>query len=209
MPAVSKVPGFTRHELRFCDEYLIDLRADLAAVRAGYSERSAKELGYQQLKKPHIAERIAQLMQDRERRTRIKAHRVLEELATVALSSIDDYVIDDDGRVQLAEGAPEDAMRAVSSIKRKVKTYTMRDEPVTEIETEIRLWDKPSTLRTALQHLGALIERHEHSGPNGAPLTMKLTSEERRARIDAIMGKALARRAASATNGHNGNGSHA
>jgi len=58
---------------------------------------------------------------------------------------------------------------------------------------------------------GRLVDRQEHSGPNGAPIPMKLSREERTARIEAILGNAIARRAAStaATNGHNGNGSHA
>ena len=63
---------------RFCEEYLIDLNATQAAIRAGYSERTAKETGYENLTKPHIAEVIADLKRIRSEETRIDAAYVLE-----------------------------------------------------------------------------------------------------------------------------------
>ena len=45
----------TAKQQRFIQEYLIDLNATRAAIRAGYSEKTATEIGYENLRKPHVA----------------------------------------------------------------------------------------------------------------------------------------------------------
>ncbi len=62
---------------RFCEEYLIDLNATQAAIRAGYSEKTAKEIGCENLTKPNIASYVATLKQERSNSTRIDAAYVL------------------------------------------------------------------------------------------------------------------------------------
>ena len=64
----------------FCLEYLKDLNATQAAIRAGYSERTAKAIGCENLTKPDIVERIAQMKAERAAETRIDAAWVLNEL---------------------------------------------------------------------------------------------------------------------------------
>lgn len=61
----------------FCKEYLIDLNATQAAIRAGYSARSANNAGPGNLLKPIIQKRIAELKAEREQRTEITADWVL------------------------------------------------------------------------------------------------------------------------------------
>ena len=62
----------------FCEEYLVDLNATQAAVRAGYSVKTAKEMGHENLTKPHIAEYVAELKAKRSKETKIDAAYVLE-----------------------------------------------------------------------------------------------------------------------------------
>ena len=64
-------------QMMFCREYLIDLNATQAAIRAGYSINTAKETGYENLTKPHIAEFIQVLMDERSASTGITAEYVL------------------------------------------------------------------------------------------------------------------------------------
>ena len=64
---------------RFADEYIIDLNATQAAIRAGYSKKTATEMGYENLSKPHVAEAIAKLVAERARKTQIDAAWVLRE----------------------------------------------------------------------------------------------------------------------------------
>lgn len=62
---------------RFVDEYLIDLNATQAAIRAGYSERSAKEIGCENLTKPNIAKAIQEAFEERSKRTEVTQDYVL------------------------------------------------------------------------------------------------------------------------------------
>lgn len=67
----------TAKQEAFCQEYLIDLNATQAAIRAGYSEKTAKDMGCQNLAKPNISEYIAELKAERSERTLINADWVL------------------------------------------------------------------------------------------------------------------------------------
>ena len=69
---------------RFVDEYLIDLNATQAAIRAGYSRNSASEQGYENLRKPQIQEAIALGRKQQQERTQISADRVLQEAWNIA-----------------------------------------------------------------------------------------------------------------------------
>lgn len=66
---------------RFCEEYLIDLNATKAAIRAGYSKKTASEMGYENLRKPQVIEKINELKQKRSEKTRIDARWVLDRAA--------------------------------------------------------------------------------------------------------------------------------
>lgn len=68
----------TAKQEMFCKEYLIDLNATQAAIRAGYSEKTAMEQGYQLLQKTSVKENIQVLMDKRSERTEITADYVLE-----------------------------------------------------------------------------------------------------------------------------------
>ena len=61
----------------FCREYIIDFNGAQAAIRAGYSASSAKEIASENLTKPNIQDRLAQLMQERNERVEINADYVL------------------------------------------------------------------------------------------------------------------------------------
>jgi len=62
----------------FCQEYIIDLNATQAAIRAGYSEDTARQIGSQNLTKVDIQERLAELMSERNKRVQVSADYVLE-----------------------------------------------------------------------------------------------------------------------------------
>src|SRR6185312_16097680 len=110
--------------------------------------KTAKQRGYILLHREDTQAELTRLEEALTEQAGIKLRRLLEELRAVAYSSIDDYVIDAEGRVQLRDGAPEEALRAVASIKRKQRFIPRKDEePIIETDTEIRLWSKPEALR--------------------------------------------------------------
>lgn len=82
----------------FCLEYLKDLNATQAAIRAGYSESTAKQTGYENLTKHYLLERVQQLMAERVKRVEIDADYVLlgiKELTERCIQAVP--VVDKDG----------------------------------------------------------------------------------------------------------------
>lgn len=77
---------------RFVQEYLVDLNATQAAIRAGYSEKSARQMGAENLSKPSIQAAIAQAQQERAERTGITADRALREAWNVAIADARELV---------------------------------------------------------------------------------------------------------------------
>lgn len=80
------MPKLTNKQKRFCEEYLIDLNATQAAVRAGYSEKTADRIANQNLKKLEVQQYLQKLMQDRSERTKISADDVVRELERIAMT---------------------------------------------------------------------------------------------------------------------------
>ncbi len=149
----------TNKQQIFVREYLIDLNATAAYKRAGYKAggNAAEAAASRLLRNVKVAAAVAAAQAERAERVGLTADEVLRELAVLGRSDVWHYEINDGGRVRLAEGAPPEAIRAVSSIKRKVK----HTDTGTEVETEIKLWSKPDALRMAAQHLGLLVDKTE------------------------------------------------
>lgn len=76
--------ALTDKQQRFCEEYLIDLNATQAAIRAGYSEKTAKDIACENLAKPNIHARIAELKAKRSEKLSIDAEWVLRRLVSIS-----------------------------------------------------------------------------------------------------------------------------
>lgn len=85
----SDCVALTPKQKRFVEEYLIDLNATQAAVRAGYSEKTARAIGQENLTKPDIQDAIQKAMGKRSKRVGITQDRVLEALAGMGFSEVD------------------------------------------------------------------------------------------------------------------------
>lgn len=156
---------------RFVEEYLVDLNATQAARRAGYSAKTADVQGPRLLGNVGVAAAIVSAQQARARRTGITQDRVLRELELLAFSDVTHYTVDDKGDVTLTDGAPDGAMRALQSVKRKITTRTVGDTQEVTREVELRLWDKPGPLKLSGQHVGLFAE----VGDKARPLITKVT----------------------------------
>lgn len=85
-------PTLTDKRRRFVEEYLVDLNATQAAVRSGYSERTANEQGARLLANASVAEAIAAAQAKRSVRTQITADRALEEVWAIATADARELV---------------------------------------------------------------------------------------------------------------------
>jgi hypothetical protein len=97
----------------------------------------------------------------------MQADQVLQEMALLSHSSLEHYFIDDEGQVRVAEGAPDGAMRAIQSIKKKTK---IKPDGTREYDVELRLWNKPEPLKLMGKHVGIGWDRVEHTGKDGGPI---------------------------------------
>lgn len=140
----------TQKQKRFVEEYLIDLNATQAAIRAGYSPETAGAIGAENLKKPQIQNAIARHMAERSRRTGVNADRVLLELARIAFANAGDLI--DAGDATLKDDASRDDLAAIQSIK-------VKDMGDMGIEREIRMADKLKALELLGRHLGIFNDR--------------------------------------------------
>lgn len=80
----------TPKEHRFCEEYLIDLNATQAAIRAGYSRHTARQIGSALLSQVDVSEEIERLRAERSEKTGITAEWLLKRLAEEATADLND-----------------------------------------------------------------------------------------------------------------------
>lgn len=145
----------TKKQKLFVEEYLIDLNATQAAIRAGYSPDTAKEIGFENLTKPNIRACIDREMAERSKRTGVNADRVVQELAKIAFVNAVD-VIDPETATVKEDALPEDTA-AIQSVK--VKTFG--DDG---LEREIKMADKLKALELLGKHMGMFKDKVELSG---------------------------------------------
>lgn len=152
----------TKKQKRFVEEYLIDLNATQAAIRAGYSPHTAKDIGCENLAKPNIAAAISQAMAERSRRTGINQDRVLQELARIGFAKITDVV--DPETAKIRADASDDDLACIQSIKIKPNEFGT--------EREVKLYDKKSALVDLGKHLGLFKDKLELNGDMDLNITI-------------------------------------
>lgn len=135
----------TAKQQRFCDEYLIDLNATQAAIRAGYAKKTAHQIGYANLSKPAIDEYIKQRMAEKESELIADQDEVLKYLTAVmrgqSRSSI--VVVENTGDFTSAaremEKAPDEKerLKAAELLGKRYGLYTDRVEQEVDMELNI------------------------------------------------------------------------
>lgn len=134
----------TEKQKRFVEEYLIDLNAKQAAIRAGYSVKNADKIGSELLGKTRVREAVSEAIAERSRRTGVNQDRVVRELARIAFSNFSDIVDPETARIR--KDATEDDLACIQSIKIKPNEFGT--------EREVRLFDKRAALVDLGKHLG-------------------------------------------------------
>lgn len=146
----------TEKQKRFVEEYLIDLNATQAAIRAGYKENEYTDTNASKLlENTSIRKAINKAMAERSRRTGVTADRVVRELAKIAFVNAGE-VIDFDTATLMDKISPDD-MAAIHSVK--VKTFGEDG-----LEREVKLADKLKALELLGKHLGLFRDKLEVDG---------------------------------------------
>lgn len=134
----------------FCQEYLIDLNATQAAIRAGYSEKTAHSMGAENLTKPEIQQRVSELNKSRLEATGISQKRVLEEYAKIAFFDIRNIYTEHGSLKQITE--LKDAEAGALSAVKTFEVYA--DGQIIGENKEVKVFDKIRALDALGKHLG-------------------------------------------------------
>lgn len=139
---------------RFVNEYLIDLNATQAAIRAGYSQATARQIGQKLLTKVDVQVEVKRQQEFRAEKSKISQERVLLEIARLAFND-PRKVIDEQGNIKPVSDWNDDSAACISNIK--MTTITDKDGNISQTR-EIKFWDKGKQLELASKHLGLLTE---------------------------------------------------
>jgi len=149
------VGNLTDKQEKFCQEYLVDLNATQAAIRAGYSEATARSQGQRLLTNVDIQARISELNKSRLEATGISQKRVLEEYAKIAFFDIREIFDVDGGLINVKQLDANNA-GAIASIKSSEEWGEDEDgnRVVTGTLKEVKVFDKIRALQDLGKHLG-------------------------------------------------------
>lgn len=141
--------SLTPKQQRFVAEYLVDLNGKQAAIRAGYSPKTAEAQAARLLSNVKVQDAVRDAMAKRERRTEVTADRVLRELAAIGFYDIADYAEINGGSVILKATAdiPRDKRAAIAGIKE------------TQSGVEVKMADKLKALELIGRHLGMYADK--------------------------------------------------
>ena len=153
----------TRKQQIFCKEYVIDFNGARAARVAGYSEGTARATACENLTKPYITDYISELTAIRNERLRVDADKVVQELAKIAFTNMDDFgVWDSEGNFLLKSS--EDMSEEAKASLNNVNFTTSTKEGITDSSLKVTRYDKLKALEMLARHTGAFNEDQSNKG---------------------------------------------
>lgn len=171
---------------RFVDEWLIDFNGTQAAIRAGYSERSARSIAGRLLTKDNIQREISRRQKDLQRRTEVTQERVVTELARVAFADATDYAQVETRMIEKDDGT-EVSYQTVT-LKNTAELSPEQRAAIAGIKQgangiEVKLCDKIKALELLGRHIGMFSDKLEVKASIENPFA-GLSTEELRNVID-------------------------
>lgn len=184
MPA-DGVRKLTPKQQRFVDEYLVDLNATRAAVRAGYSQKTADVQGPRLLGNVGVGRAITEATAKRQERTKIDADWVLQRLALEADADLAD-IYDEKGALKPVSQWPmvwRKGLIAGVETAQEFEEVDGQKKPCGMVH-KVKISDRIRRLELIGKHVGvgAFIDRHEHTGKDGGPIEVTDISEAEYAR---------------------------
>lgn len=156
--------NLTYRQKMFCLEYIKDLNAAQASVRAGFSPKHPNDGGAKLMAKPHVRAEVKRLMADREKRLEIAADEIINELIVIAKANAADFV-----QVTVREGTDSEG--------NPVEVCRVQIKPTDEIDkekiaalagirqrvcgVEVKLFDKLKAIELLMRHMGLLRNKTE------------------------------------------------
>lgn len=153
----------TNKQERFCEEYIKDLNATQAAIRAGYSDKRASEQAYQLLQKTTVQKKIKSLQSEVSNRNKIEVDDIVKYLVdTLMVDPTEIY--NEDGSLKPLSEMSKAARMSIKSIKKK----TTRKGDVSQEEMTIELFSKEGAADKLMKHLGGYAKDNDQKNPGEA-----------------------------------------
>lgn len=156
------MPDLTPKQARFVAEYLVDLNATQAAIRAGYSAKTANEQGSRLLANASVAQAVSEGKARQLEQADLTAARVLEEYRRLAFADVRSF-FDEAGNLKPVTQLTAEQGACLASIEVLKRNITAGDGQMDTIH-KFRVWDKTKALNDLAKHFGLLTEKVEHSG---------------------------------------------
>lgn len=158
---MAKAPSLNDRQAEFVRQYLVDLNATQAAIRAGYSPKTANRNGPRLLSNAVVAAAVTEAMAKRAEETKLSADSVVQELARLAFANMLDYIRitqDGDPAVDLSRITRD---QAAAILEVQVEDYLDgRGEDAREVRrVKFKLADKKGALELLGKHLQMFTER--------------------------------------------------
>lgn len=161
--SVAKDRQLNPKQTAFCHEYIVDLNAKRAAMRAGYSVKTAEVIGYQLLQNTLVAAKLEELRTKQQTRTGISADRALREAARLAFFDIR-KLCDASGNPIPIQDLDDDTAAAIQGLE-------LSSEKDGEGFTTVRKYkvaDKNAALERVFKHLGLFEKDNDQTNPASA-----------------------------------------
>jgi phage terminase small subunit len=175
---------FSKRERMFVSEYLVDLNATQAAVRAGYSPRSAPHHAHRVLNRPRVKAAIEAAMAARERKLEITAEQVLREIALLGFANVMDYFTPQADGTACVDLSRLTRGQAAAITEVTVEEFVSgRGAAGREVKrVKVKLADKSRNLELVGKHLGMFARKPGEENANGEKGNggdVELSDEER------------------------------
>ncbi len=193
MPSFGEPLPVNARQQRFVDEYVADPNATQAAIRAGYSPRTARQQGHRMLTNVDIAEAVEEERAALAERAGVSRDRVVEELKRVGLSDLRDAVEWGGKKFELRKSSEisPDVARAIREV---TETVTEDEDGNRTVRRSVRLHDKLGALRDLAKILGYVGSEAPEASPGiGVQYNFNLTgvpTDDLR-RIDRLIDEAV------------------
>lgn len=148
----------------FVREYLIDLNATQAAIRAGFGAKTARQAGARLLSRVDVQALVNEAKTQRADKIEVTADIVLAELLKIARVDLS-QLYDERGNMKNIHDIPEDVRRAMAGIEvDELWEGRGEDRAQVGVTRKVKLWDKPRALELLGKHLKLFTDVHEHRG---------------------------------------------
>lgn len=169
----------TAKQERFCKEYIIDLNATQAAIRAGYSKKVAGSIGFENLRKPEIENYISSLQEKKSIELDFTFERIANEFGKIAFGDVRHYFNDHGRMIDINELESHVSATIKSVTIQQEKTTVMGEVIVESAIKKVEGYNKLSALESLAKMFGHFEKDNKQKGNESQVTVFQLPDNNR------------------------------